>query len=162
MIQLGPLGETRTKEMWDHFAESVGPKVLQAAYGDHWPRPKLSWELVFEFRGGAGEQYGWGSLIYDPTELVTWHTHGVFPQFKGQEISAQITRALRATAFRATPCIALCCKILDTNPRGQRWMREENPNKGWVPAGRIALPAPGYDVYSFSRDYWEQNEQGRV
>lgn len=145
-------------ELWYAYSKELGPEKLQAAYGSHWPRPPIADEQVFEFRvptcGGTGELVGWASLLYDPTEQVTWHSHGIFPEFQRQKMTKPLTDLSKSLGFSETPCLALGAKILDTNATYQAWMRENHTTRGWKPAGRVTLPI-GYDVYVIMREDWK-------
>lgn len=156
------LGECEASRLWQEYADAVGLETLHAAYGDHWPRPVLHDETVFEFRiptcGGNSVTVGWASALYDQAERVVWQSHGIWPAFQKQNVTPYVTRWLRAWAFNHTTCVAVCCKILDTNAFYQKWMREKNPNKGWVYSGHIFLPEPGFDQYTYSREYWQEHD----
>lgn len=142
------------------YRDAIGAEAMRNAYGPHWPRARLHGEELFECRDLADQALlGWGSLLYDASERVMWHSHGIFPAYQARGVTPQLSRWLRRFAFEHTPCVAVGCKVLDTNPRFQLWMREKNPNPGWQFAGHITLPPPGYDVHIFSRAYWEAHER---
>lgn len=140
------------------YGDAIGAAAMRDAYGPHWPRPALDGEAFFEFRAEDNNLIGWGSLLPEPAERVLWHSHGIFPSCQGAGWTPMVSRWLRAWAFEHSDCVAVGAKILDTNPRYQAWMLTKNPNPGWVYAGHLTLPGPGYDVYSFSRAYWAAHE----
>jgi len=143
------------------YRDAIGAEAMHAAYGPHWPRPRLHGEDWFEFRDLADQALlGWGSLLYDPAERVMWHSHGIFPAYQARGVTRPLSRWLRNYAFEHSVCEAVGCKILDTNSRFQVWMKNKNPNRYWEYAGHIALPRPGYDVYMFSRQSWQSTEGG--
>lgn len=146
-----------TIDMWDEYAKVLGSDALHEAYGPRWPRPPYPTELVYEFRvptcGAAGVFVGWASLLYSPLEQVTWHSHGILPEFQRQRMTKPLTDLSKGLGFSETPCLALGAKILDTNATYQAWMRENHVARGWKAAGRVTLPT-AYDMYVILREDW--------
>jgi hypothetical protein len=149
-----------TVELWHEFAESMGKDALRVAYGPRWPRLPFDNELVYSFKvptcGGEGEIVGWASLIPDVFGQVTYHSHGIFPQYQKLKLTKPLTDLSKALGFSETNCVALCAHILDTNTEYQAWFRENYEKRGWKPAGRVTLPE-GYDVYVILRKDWAQS-----
>lgn len=157
-----PLSFLDTVEIWREFADAMGKTALQAAYGAHWPRLPVTGERVYSFKaptcGTEGVTIGWASLLYNPLEQVTLHSHGIFPEYQRLKLTKPLTNLSKSLGFSETPCVALCAHILDSNPEYQTWMRQNHVKRGWKAAGRITLPE-GYDVYVILREDWPPREQ---
>lgn len=160
-LVVAELSHLEAKQCWADYAEALGSEDLHNAYGHHWPREPIFGEHIFEFRiptcGELATPVGWGSLLWDAAEQVTWLSLGVLPDAQAKGLRFDISAWLRGWAFRNTECAAVGCKILDTNPVFQTWMREKSNLHGWNYAGRITLPEPAYDVHMFLRETWAAN-----
>lgn len=156
-LRVKELSFLQAVQLWKDYAEAVGQDTLHAAYGSHWPRFPVHGERIYEFCiptcGTIGERVGWASLIYEPTERVTWHSHGIFPAYQKLKLTYPLTHISKGFGFSETPCLAVGAKILDTNTSYQAWMREHHVERGWKAAGRVTLPE-GYDVYVILREDW--------
>lgn len=149
-----------TIDLWAAYSEALGVAELHASYGERWPRMPFPDEQVYEFRvptcGGTGELVGWASLLYSPMEQITWHSHGIYPEFQRQKMTKPLTDLSKGLGFSETPCVALGAKILDTNSGYQAWMRQNHVARGWKAAGRVTLPT-AYDMYVILREDWVKN-----
>lgn len=145
------------ENVWADYTWAIGLGALQDAYGPHWPRAKLADERVWTF-ALHGSRIAWGSLYYDPAERIMWHAHGIWPAYQEQGVTREVSRWLVDWAFTsAWQPVAVCAKILETNPRYQSYFkrRQHDPAFAWRYAGQITMPWPGYDVYCFKRERWE-------
>jgi hypothetical protein len=158
------LSHAAVAAMWADYEQAIGQGSLRDAYGPHWPRPMVPHERVWVF-ALDGARIGWGSLLYEPAERVIWHAHGIWPAHQDQGVTRAVSRWLVDWAFTsAWEAVAVCAKILETNPRYQAYFkrRQHDPAFAWRYAGTITMPWPGYDVYCLKRERWEREREPRL
>jgi GNAT superfamily N-acetyltransferase len=147
-----PLSDSSAAHLWDAFAATLGPEVLEACYGWKTAPPALRLgERAWAYRGLTPAFVGWGSLIKHPTTDVYWQASGVFPAFQRRGYRQAIRRHLCTTAFDLG-ATAVAIEVLDTNTEHlDRCFRESNANGPFQPSGFNCLPAPGFTIFTMLR-----------